>query len=68
MNLFASGFYEPPVALSLPIAIERIKRETSTELELLHKGQARLLMISARTWSQKVSVTVIENKCIYPLC
>ena len=41
MNLFASGFYEPPIALSLPVAIERIKLETSTELEVLKKGQSQ---------------------------
>ena len=41
MNLFASGFYEPPLALSLPVAIERIKLETSTELEVLKKGQSQ---------------------------
>ena len=41
MNLFASGFYEPPLALSLPVAIERIKLETSTELEVLKRGQSQ---------------------------
>ena len=41
MNLFASGFYEPPLALSLPVAIERIKLETITELEVLKKGQSQ---------------------------
>ena len=46
MNLFASGFYEPPLALSLPLAIERIKLETSNELELLKKGQAQCRFVS----------------------
>ena len=46
MNLFASGFYEPPLALSLPVAIERIKLETSTELEVLKKGQSQGLFKS----------------------
>ena len=46
MNLFASGFYQPPVAPSLPMAIETIKQETSSELEDLKKGQARIMMIS----------------------
>ena len=41
MNLFASGFYEPPLALSLPVATERIKLETITELEVLKKGQSQ---------------------------
>ena len=52
MNLFASGFYEPPLALSLPVAIERIKLETSTELEVLKKGQSQCRF--EITWSQKV--------------
>ena len=46
MNLFASGFYHPPVAPSLPMAIETIKQETSSELEDLKRGQARIMMIS----------------------
>ena len=41
MNLFASGFYEPPLALSLAVAIERIKLETRTELDVLKKGQSQ---------------------------
>ena len=41
MNLFASGFYEPPLALSPPVAIERIKLETITELDVLKKGQSQ---------------------------
>ena len=48
MNLFASGFYEPPLALSLPLAIERIKLETSNELQLLKKNQSQCLFISHR--------------------
>ena len=46
MNLFASGFYEPPLALSLPVAIEKIKFETSNELQLLKKGQAQCRFVS----------------------
>ena len=49
MNLFASGFYEPPLALSLPVAIERIKREISNELQLLKKNQSQCLFISHRS-------------------
>ena len=52
MNLFASGFYEPPLALSLPVAMERIKLETSTELQVLKKGHSQCRFES--TWSQKV--------------
>ena len=54
MNLFASGFYEPPLALSLPVAIERIKLETSTELEVLKRGQSQCRF--KITWSQNVFV------------
>ena len=53
MNLFASGFYEPPLALSLPVAMERIKLETSTKLEVLKKGHSQCRFES--TWSQKVN-------------
>ena len=53
MNLFASGFYEPPLALSLPLAIERIKLETSNELELLKKGQAQCRFVSPGSVDQK---------------
>ena len=52
MNLFASGFYEPPLALSLPVAMERIKLETSTELEVLKKGQSQCRF--KITWEQNV--------------
>ena len=52
MNLFASGFYEPPLALSRPVAMERIKLETSTELAVLKKGQSQCRF--EITWSQKV--------------
>ena len=53
MNLFASGFYEPPLALSLPVAMERIKLETSTELEILKKGHSQCRF--EITWSQEVN-------------
>ena len=53
MNLFASGFYEPPLALSLPLAIERIKLETSNELEDLKKGQAQCRFVSPGSVDQK---------------
>ena len=46
MNLFSSGFYEPPLALSLPLLIEKIKLETSSELEQLKKGQTQCRFIS----------------------
>jgi len=45
MNLFSSGFYEPPLALSLPLLIEKIKLETSNELEQLKKGQTQCCFI-----------------------
>ena len=49
MNLFASGFYEPPLALSLPVAIERIKLETCNELQLLKQNQSQCPFISHRS-------------------
>ena len=52
-NLFASGYYKPPLALSIPVAIETIKQETSEELEQLKKGQARIMMISGFSWVHK---------------
>ena len=59
-NLYASGYYKPPVALSIPAAIETIKQETSEELEQLKKGQARIMMISDFPWVHKVTM----NSCI----
>ena len=53
MNLFASGFYEPPLALSLPLAIERIKLETSNELEDLKKGQVQCRFLSPGSVDKK---------------
>ena len=46
MNLFASGDYEPPLALSLPLLVEQIKLESSQQLELLQKGQTQCRFIS----------------------
>ena len=54
MNLFASGFYEPPLALSLPVGIERIKLETSNELELLKKGQSQCRFVSSGSVDKNV--------------
>ena len=35
-NLYGSGHHIPPVALSVPSAIESIKEETSEEFEQVH--------------------------------
>ena len=69
MNLFASGFYEPPLALSLPLAIERIKLETSNELEDLKKGQAQCRFVSSGSVNQKCcqdpneKITLVQRAC-----
>ena len=54
-NLYASGFYKPPIALSLPVALENIKQETNDEFEELKKGQARIMMISTLQLLQPTS-------------
>ena len=71
-NLYASGYYKPPVALSIPVAIETIKQETSEELEQLKKGQARIMMISGFPCSyQSVQLVTTVNgflkRCVH-LC
>ena len=69
MNMFASGFYEPPLALSLPLAIERIKLETSNELELLKKGQAQCRFVSPGSANEKYytwpdsKITLVQRAC-----
>ena len=65
MNLFASGFYEPPLALSLPVAIERIKLETSTELEVLKKGQSQCRFKSpgAKRYFIEINENLFSNYC-----
>ena len=68
-NLYASGYYKPPVALSIPVAIETIKQETSEELEQLKKGQARIMMISDFPCScQSVQLVTTVNGFLKKVC